>query len=362
MNGLYFGDQYIPYEEIAHAKLTVERTYFNSVLDFCKSYLSGNKVFPVKTSGSTGKPKKIFLTRNQLKLSARMTIDALSLTELYKGLVCISINHIGGKMMLVRAMELGMPLYIAEPSAEPQVQDLPPIDFVALIPLQLRTLLTSKTGRSFLNHCKVVIVGGGAIDLSLESQLDQFPNPILQTFGMTETVSHIALRRLNGPKKELYFHTFQGIELSTDERGCLVVCGAITNHEPVVTNDLVEMAAEGKFKWLGRLDQAINSGGYKILPSKLDPVVFEALRSGGINADFAIIGLPDPKWGQIVTLVLELDDLSKESKEEILKKLKEKMHPYEVPKSIKHLHLLPRTATGKFDTNKISESLKSDQP
>jgi O-succinylbenzoic acid--CoA ligase len=320
----------------------------------------GTQTFEVKTSGSTGNPKKIFLNRNQLKLSARLTINALSLTKAYMGLVCISIDHIGGKMMLVRAMELKMPLYIIEPAAEPQIKDLPPIDFVALIPLQLRALLAYKAGRSFLNHCKVAIVGGGAIDPSLESQLDQFQNPIYQTFGMTETVSHIALRRMNGPEKELHFHAFQGIELSLDERGCLVICGAITNNETIVTNDLVEMAGEGKFKWLGRLDQAINSGGYKIFPSKLAPLILEVLRNSGINADFTIIGLPDPKWGQKVTLVLELDDINKEIEKLVLTQLKEKMHPYEVPKSIKHLHLLPRTATGKYHIKKISELLKTD--
>ena len=360
MSGLHFGGQYISYEELVHSHPTASNPYFDSVVDFCRSYLSGKQTFLVKTSGSTGKHKKFFLNRDQLKLSACMTIDALSLTKVYKGLVCISIDHIGGKMMLVRAMELGMPLFIVEPAAEPPIQDLAPIDFVALIPLQVQALLTSKTGRNFLNHCKVVIIGGGAIDRSLESQLGQFQNPIYQTFGMTETVSHIALRRLNGPKKEMHFHALKGIKLSVDERGCLVVYGAITNHKPVVTNDLVEMVAEGKFKWLGRLDQVINSGGYKVFPSKLQPLVLEVLRSIGINAEFTIIGLPDLKWGQKVTLVLELEDLNKETKQHILTGLKEKMHPYELPKSIKCLHILPRTVTGKFDFKKISKLLETN--
>ncbi len=357
MSGLHFGGQYISYEELAHSNPSSSNLYFDSILGYCKAYLLGKQVFPVKTSGSTGKPKTILLNREQLKLSAQMTINALSLTKEYKGLVCLSTDHIGGKMMLIRGMELGMELYIIEPTADVSSHHLPPIDFVAMVPLQLKALLMSDSGRNFLSQCKAVIIGGSPIDPLDESQLEQFQSPIYQTFGMTETVSHIALRRLNGPQKELYFRAFKELHLSLDERGCLVICGAITNNVPVSTNDLVELVQRRKFKWLGRIDQVINSGGYKIHPQNISPSIFQVIRSIGIQANFITIGLPDSKWGQKVTLVLETEDLKEVTKQKILIKLKAKLHPYEVPKSVEKLQMLPRTPTGKVDIGKLSRLL-----
>ena len=345
--GLFFEGQFISYEEIVDLKTSIYHPYFQSCMNFCKDYLRGDKVFPIKTSGSTGSYKTISLTRHQLVASAQKTIDALSLKKEYIGLHCISADHIGGKMMLVRAIELDMKLHVTKPSADITNIVLPPTDFVALVPLQLKTLLSSDTGKQFLSNCKIVLVGGAAIDPEDESQLDDFDTKIYQTFGMTETASHIGLRRINGPNKQSRFKVFDGIDLKLDERGCLVINGEVTNNLPVITNDLVDLHQDGTFLWQERLDNTINSGGYKVLPTKLLPTIKEVLTVNGLESSFTVVGLPDTKWGQRVTLVLESDELSSERALNIITALKSKLHPYEVPKSIESIRILPRTSTGK---------------
>ena len=356
---MYYTGQFISYEEIADLKTSIFHPYFEGCINFCKDYLGGNKAFPIKTSGSTGSYKTISLTREQLVASAQKTIDALSLKKDYKGLHCISADHIGGKMMLVRGIELDMNLYVIKPSADIPTTELPSIDFVAMVPLQLKTLLSSETGKQFLSNCKIVLVGGAAIDPEDESQLDDFDTKIYQTFGMTETASHIGLRRINGPNKQSRFKALEGIELKLDERGCLVVNGDVTNNLPVVTNDLVELYKDGSFLWQERLDNTINSGGYKVLPSKLLPTIKEVLTTNGLDSSFAVVGLPDTKWGQRVTLVLESDELSAERSLNIITALKSKLHPYEVPKSIEIIRILPRTSTGKIDYKSLYETLSA---
>ena len=359
---MFFEGQYISYEEMVDLKTSNYHPYFQSCINFCKDYLRGNKAFPINTSGSTGSYKTISLTRHQLIASAQRTIEALSLKKEYKGLHCISADHVGGKMMFVRAIELNMNLYVIKPSADITTTELPSIDFVAMVPLQLKTLLSSETGKQFLSDCKIVLVGGAVIEPEDESQLDGFDTKIYQTFGMTETASHIGLRRLNGPNKQSRFMVLQGVDLKLDERGCLVINGDITNNFPVVTNDLVDLHNDGSFSWQERLDNTINSGGYKVLPSKLLPTIKEVLTTNGLESSFTVVGLPDSKWGQRVTLVLESDELSTERALIIIAALKSKLHPYEVPKSIESIRILPRTSNGKIDYKCLLETLSAQIP
>lgn len=357
MSGIHFSGQFVSYKSLAQLSLPTQEKHIRDALKFGKAYLSNQSKFHVKTSGSTGTPKTILLTRDQLKISARMTIEALNLTPDYRALVCISTDGIGGKMMIVRGIELNMDLYLLEPRTKISIDKLPPIDFVALVPLQLQTLFKSESGRNFLSKCQVIIVGGGPLDAKTSLDLDKFKNSIYQTFGMTETVSHIALRRLNGPEKQLNYQALDGIYISKDERDCLTINGKVTNNVPVITNDMIELIDTGEFRWLGRLDEAINTGGYKVIPEKLHPIISACLSSAGFEVNFVTLGLPDPKWGQSVTLVLEREQLPQKTQEHIKHMLKGKLKAYEVPKSIKTVAHLPKTKTGKTDIPRLRELL-----
>ena len=177
---------------------------------------------------------------------------------------------------------------------------------------------------------------------------------------MTETVSHIALRRLNGPEKQLNYQALDGIYLSKDERDCLTITGKVTNNVPVITNDMIELIDTSEFRWLGRWDQAVITGGYKVIPEKLYPIISACLSSAGLKVNFVALGLPDPKWGQSVTLVLELEQLPKKTEEQIKYMLKLKLKAYEVPKTIRTVAHIPKTKTGKTDIPRLREILYTD--
>jgi O-succinylbenzoic acid--CoA ligase len=359
VRGIHFGHQFISYPEILHADFTTEISQFQEAFDFCKDYLSGNTDFLVMTSGSTGPPKTITLIRNQLRSSACATIEALGLESKHKALVCISTEHIGGKMMLVRGMELEMEVFIREPKAEPDIAGLPQIDFVALVPLQLHHLIHSREGRNFINSCKVTIIGGARLDPAMEQELDQFENPIYHTFGMTETASHFALRRLNGTEKQQNYPVLKGVHTSKDVRGCLTVKGDITNNISLTTNDLIDFIDNNEFRWLGRWDRVINTGGFKVHPELLEGPVRNILRSLNIHDDHMLVGLPHALWGEQVTLILEMDPLNVERETRLQQLLKAALQSYEVPKAFRYLNPIPRTPTGKADFQELKKIFKA---
>ncbi len=356
MSGIHFQQNFISYQEILTTDFS-NKDYWGRTLEFCKEYLSGKATFPVVTSGSTGPPKQITLSRTQLQASANKTIQVLGLKSNYNALVCISVDHIGGKMMLVRGMELGMDLYLQQPSTEVKHRKLPKIDFIALVPVQLKNLVESELGGDFLTNCKVTIVGGARLDTLIEQNLDRYPNPIYHTFGMTETASHFALRLLNGPNKQQHYQILPGIQMSLDKRGCLAVKGDITNNKLLITNDLVSIIDNNTFEWLGRKDQVINTGGYKVHPELLQSSIQRILDSSNIKVKHLVTDLPHPKWGQQVVLLLESQPLSKTLEQNLQTQLKQHLKAHEVPKQVKYLDAFPRTDSGKVDVLQIKKLL-----
>ena len=356
MSGLHIEGRFVAYQDLPNYSISFENKHNQNAINFCRAYISGVSEYPIKTSGSTGASKTINLTRAQLKASAGMTINALGLKNNYKALLCISTDHIGGKMMLVRGIELGMEMILIRPQMLPDIAGLPTIDFVALVPLQLQQLVASNLGRQFLEHCKSVIVGGSKIDTAVEKQLEQINAPIYHTFGMTESASHFALRKLTNPNKQQCYHTLEGVRISKDSRGCLIVKGETTNNISLITNDLIDIIDSNKFRWIGRWDRTINTGGYKVHPEKIEPLLDVLLKKSNIHSEYAVIGLPHSKWGTQVTLVLEISPENPVSLD-LAKELKNKVHPYEIPKDIKFLKVFPRTASGKIDYLALTQNL-----
>lgn len=338
---------------------------------FCRAWLSHQSSFTLHTSGSTGTPKPIVLTRAQMRASAQLTGRVLGLQPGDKALVCLNTRYVAGVMMLVRGLELGMPMTIQEPSGNPlALFDSPSthFDFTALVPLQLQTILEATPEKlSILNTMKAILVGGAATSPLLERELQLIKAPVFATYGMTETVSHIALRRLNGQERSRWFTALDGVELGVDERGCLHITSAATNFEQVQTNDVVEFRSQAsptQFQLLGRADTIINSGGVKIQPEQVERVAQEALAiysqagtasPGEDQASWVhrlfVAAMPDERLGQRVVLVLEQRALSPEQFQTVQESIRLQLGPYAVPKDMVVVPELAETSTGKIDRN-----------
>ena len=314
-------------------------------LEFINQWLMGHDLFKIKTSGSTGKPKIVSISRRQMVLSAQNTISALGIDANDTALVAINTKFIGGKMMIVRALEAGMDMIIREPSANP-LHDLPgelKVDFTALVPFQLKEILEADPGK--LNQIKYILIGGAPLLPDLEIKIKALKPAVYQTFGMTETVSHIALRRLNGADISDLYTAFENVNLSQDERGCLMIRSEITNNQNVITNDIVEIVNRRQFKWLGRIDNVINSGGIKIQVEKLERQIGVLLNN---HLRFFIYGIPDKKLGEKVVLLIESEPLPSESHEKILKSLKGIAQKYYRPREVLYLPRFIYSETGKI--------------
>ncbi len=337
--------------------------YEADALDFCRSWLNGQQAFILHTSGSTGTPKPIQLTRVQMRASAHLTGQTLGLQAGDAALVCLNIRYVAGIMMLVRGLELGLLMTIIEPSGNPLIDFDPAVDrftFTALVPLQLQAILETGIEKlPVLNNAKAVLVGGAATSSSLEQALQLITSPVFATYGMTETVSHIALRRLNGPETSEFFTALSGVDLGTDERGCLHITSAATNFERVQTNDVVELITDAnnrppQFRLLGRADRIINSGGVKVQPEQVERVIQAMLAAEESTANCAghrlfVTGLPDERLGQRIVLVQEKETIQPQQWKRIQETVRTELGPYAVPKEVYTVTHFSETPTGKID-------------
>ena len=258
-------------------------------------------------------------------------------------------------MMLARALALGLELLVVAPRRNP-LELVPPearVDFAAFVPLQLQAILESgPPARARLDQMKAVLVGGAPVSQKLEQKLQAVRAPVYQTFGMTETVSHIALRRLNGPDASEGYRVLPGVKISQDARGCLTVTSELTRGETLVTNDRVEILPDGSFRWLGRADHVINTGGVKVQAEQVERALEAALLE--VAPDFAeraffVAGVPDETYGEQVTAFFEGAPFSPETEEALRQALRRTLGRFEVPKAFVFVPTFPRTASGKID-------------
>ena len=312
-------------------------------LKFKEDWNQNNSV-EIFSSGSTGEPKKILISKDQMVLSASKTIQFFKLKEGIKALVCLSLDTIAGKMMLARSLLGKWDLKIIEPSINPLKNLDEHFDFVALVPMQLEQIL--KESPEKIKQIKTIIIGGAPVSEDLTNLLKNQRITVFQTFGMTETISHIALRKI-GWETDLFYQTVEGVEVS-DNEGDLIIHYPEMFQEPVKTNDVVRIRSSKQFQWLGRSDFIINSGGVK-----LNPEIIEQKLSEYIPVSFFITGLSDTKLGQKLALVIEnpLDYIpSKSPLFEILEK-------YEIPKIFVVVPIFDRTKSGKINRYKTLKKI-----
>ena len=324
------------------------RTEFeNHALTFCRDWLSGKSHFSLTTSGSTGTPKSITANREQMIASATSTAAFLNLQHNFNALVCLDTRYIAGMMMLVRCFETGMNPIIVEPSVNPLSEiGNQKIDFAAFVPMQVDHMINECPEQ--LDQIQKIIIGGAHLNKELLKEIAKLKTTVYETYGMTETLSHVALKKLNGNNSDPYFTALPGVSFEIDGRGCLVVHAPYLS-SPFVTNDVVELVNQKQFNWIGRWDHIINSGGVKINPEKIETELQPLMESVGIPNRFIIAGFSDQKLGEKVCLILE----GKSPSEEIINKLKELMdrhiHKYEQPREIFFTDQFVETATGKIN-------------
>lgn len=328
----------------------LEETYFVKVQQLIDSWLSGEEIFTIQSSGSTGAPKKIALHRNQMIYSASTTGKALQLPAGTKALIVLNAEMIAGLMMLVRTMELNWEATIMRPTSDP-LQEIPEeliFDFTALTPIQLSTLLSKYPKEVIGRKFKKILLGGAPIDAFLINQIADIRTAVYQSYGMTETVSHVALRKINGDNSSEDYELLDDIEAGTDERGCLHISGTVTGNQKIQTNDLVELTGKRTFRWIGRSDNIINSGGIKIQLDKVDRAVSAVLAIMQINPSFFSWSIPDQLLGQKLVLIIQ-EKHSDKLTEMLLEQLHTSLTKYEIPKEILYLKDFIKTPSGKTD-------------
>jgi o-succinylbenzoate---CoA ligase len=305
----------------------------------------------VFTSGSTGFPKEIKHCKGVVLNSARLTCNALQLKPGDKALLCLPANKISGMMMIVRSIWSKMDLYCIRPSADP-LSDIPvkeKIELAAFTPMQLFAIDKDPKKRKRVEKISKIIIGGDEIPAKLVNSIRDMKNMAYATFGMTETISHIALRTLNGQSPDNAFTTLPGITVSTDEGDRLVIEAPELGVRHLVTNDVVNLISSTKFHWLGRKDNLINSGGVKLFPEQIE----EHLKTF-LKIPFFITGIESPRSGQEVAIAIERKTFTRTEAND-LKKQFETLSKLETPKAILTIPEFTRTDTGKI---KRSDSLQ----
>jgi O-succinylbenzoic acid--CoA ligase len=311
--------------------------------------LAGNEIFFQQSSGSTGTPKTIELHRNQMIASATATGDFFNVNESIRLLCCLNPAYIAGKMMLVRAMVWNCGIDLKEPSSDPlreiTEENLP--DFVAVVPLQVQTIFEEPDSLEKLRKIKHIIIGGAPLSEKLKSKIVSHRINAFQTYGMTETVSHIALAKIDSGT--LVYQTLKKVEIGQDVRGALWVKSPMSGPERIQSNDLVEMKSANSFVWLGRADFVINSGGVKIHPEFLEAKAEAVITGLFPDSPFFFFGLKDPKLGEKLALFIQSDPNNSEKAKLLQRELKLKLDRFEVPKEIHLILKFEITYSGKLD-------------
>ncbi len=329
--------------------LIYSKTISKSVHIFLTDWFSDNDFIIVHTSGSTGKPKPIKIKKEFMINSAKATGSYFSLQENTTALLCLSTDFIAGKMMLVRALVLGWKLDIVTPISNPLSFTRKTYNFSAMVPLQLEKSIDK------IHQIQKLIVGGGVVSKSLQLKLQKTQTHIWATYGMTETVTHIAVRKLNhfnltGNKEKNIYKLLPNITIYIDERNCLVIDAPNVSEDLVFTNDSVQLISETEFEWLGRFDSIINSGGIKLHPEAIEKKISEQIKER-----FFIAGIPDALLGEKLILIIEKEIVS-DSQDKLLNNLKG-LSKFEMPKKLYYLNKFVETKTKKVNRKKTLELL-----
>jgi O-succinylbenzoic acid--CoA ligase len=338
LNGTHFEHEEL--KEVAYSLVKEGADFESSAGEFLLNWLDDHAIVLVKTSGSTGTPKTIEIHKQAMVNSAMATAEYLGLQPGDAALHCLPTDYIAGKMMLVRALVLGLEIDVVMPTSQPVFDYEKTYRFCAMLPMQMQSTLER------LHNIDILIVGGSPVSKDLTAAIQNLKTKVFATYGMTETVTHIALKPLNNGVQNAYFETLPNVTISQDERDCLVIQAPKVTSEKVVTNDIVKLQSMHSFEWLGRYDNVINSGGLKLFPEQI-----EAQLKAKIKTQFFIASEADETLGERLILVLEADNTSLEVS------VFEGLGKFEIPKTIYAVSQFVVTDTGKIQRKKTLESI-----
>jgi len=305
--------------------------------NFLLDWFDDKSYIELSTSGTTGTPKVIKIEKQAMLDSALATGDFFDLKPGDTMLHCLPTNYVAGKMMFVRSFILGLEMKFVEPNSDPLKNIDEEFDFCAMVPLQAKNSLEKlKAGK-----IKKLIIGGVKVHKALEQELVKLPMDIYETYGMTETITHIAAKKIG----ENSFTVLPNVKVSIDDRQCLVIDAINISKDKIVTNDIVHLISDTQFSWEGRIDNVINSGGIKLLPERIEDKL-----SALIPRRYFVSGQPDETLGQKAVLYIEGEPMV------IVDAVFAVLDKFERPKEVVFIPMFQETATGKI---KRTESIKS---
>ncbi len=322
--------------------------------NFLSEWYSKESFIEVTTSGSTGKPKIIQLEKEFVATSAQRTIDFFQLKENDRVLFCLPEKYIAGKLMVVRALLGRLDLYVAEPTTDFSFLQTEKFHFAAMVPTQVNKILESEPfPGAWFQNLEQLLIGGSAIPYAMEQKLQSISSACYSSYAMTETATHIALRKLNGSEKSEFYSCLEDIHVQLSEKECLQVFMPGLAEQPLQTTDLAELADEKTFRILGRNDNVIISGGIKYSPEQLEKKLEPFL-----EMPFLISSLPHESLGEQLVLVLEGNE-NFEIEKTVKSICEEQLSKYEQPRQIVFIQRFPITKNQKTDRIQLQEILKN---
>jgi len=340
INGQSFREQAL--NLLCRQRLSEEKlpAWERNLYRFIQDWISNESAIEVKTSGSTGSPKRLRIEKSKMIHSALMTGEFFHLNPGDNALLCLPVDFIAGKMMIVRSIVLGLNLIPVEPKGNPLEGINDEFVFAAMTPLQVSKILNEPEGFDKLNQVEKLIVGGADIHPELMQKIRLLKNETWHTYGMTETLTHVAVKRLNALEENENFKALPGIRFHKDDRGCLAIIAQHLCDLSIQTNDLVDLINDKEFKFIGRIDHVINSGGIKFSPEEI-----ESKLSPFIKRKFIIAGFPDDRLGQKIVLIIEGSPNDKFDLEESAEKAG--LSKFEKPGKVIFVDQFPCTESGK---------------
>jgi len=276
-----------------------------------------------------------------MRNSAQATCKYFSLDSESTIHICLPVSFIAGKMMLVRGIISGANVVVEEPVVSPMLVHPSTISLSAMTPAQAHKVLSDDRER--LIDVKNLIIGGAPVGMDLEDQLQHVETSCYSTFGMTETATHVALMRLNGTNKSDVFRAVGDVTFGVDDSMCLVINSESLGLANLITNDIVEIVDSSSFRWMGRQDHVINTGGIKVFPEQIEKKMGHTL-----NGNFFFAAMPDDQFGEIVILLVE----GKERRIDLTV-----LSKFEQPKRVYFVERFSLTGSGKIDRKKVLKEL-----
>ncbi|WP_010250958.1 AMP-binding protein [Myroides injenensis] len=317
--------------DYANTLIQSDQAYLVDFANLILQWFNSDDYIELTTSGTTGPPKKIQLRKEAMINSARATGEFFNIQQGSKALLCMSTKFVGGKLMLIRALQLGWELDVVEPCATPLQGNNKFYDFVAMVPMQVSKSIEE------LRNVGTLIIGGAKVNTALKEKLTTLPTKCFETYGMTETITHIAAKSI----KDECFSVLPHASCSIDERGCLIIDAPSVTDILIITNDVVDLLDNKHFIWKGRVDNVINSGGVKLHPEQIEEKLAKK-----IPYRFFVASKEDEYFGNKLILVIEHKEY------DLPKDIFNELGKYEIPKEIQFKERFIETASGKIIRSK----------